>query len=156
MSAKPKSRQADRSPSGAAVPRTPNAEPSAQHGRPSNLVQRAALIALLASAVVTTYFPVLNHRLLNYDDPANVLINPYLNPLTWQNVFEVWRQPYSGVYVPVTNLFFAAETWLAQQSPVPRGMPLQVDPRIYHVGNLFLHITATGCLFLLLGKLLGD
>lgn len=160
MSAKPKNRQAHKSPRDASAARNPNASPSAQHGRSTNLIQGSAgavLIALLlASAVVTTYFPVLKHRLLNYDDPANVLINPYLNPLTWQNVFEVWRQPYSGVYVPVTNLFFAAETWFAQQAPVPRGLPLQVDPRIYHAGNLLLHVAATCCLFLLLSKLIGD
>ena len=160
MSAKPKNRRAYKSPRDTSAARTPNAEPGAQPGRSTNRVPelvRASLVALLlASAVVTTYFPVLNHRLLNYDDPANVLINPYLNPLTWQNVFEVWRQPYSGVYVPVTNLFFAAETWLAQQSPVPRGLPLPVDPRIFHAGNLLLHVAATCCLFLLLRKLIGE
>lgn len=159
MSAKPKSRQTDKSPRDTSSARTSGTAPTIQRSpaiRPANGSAGVAIISLLlASAVVITYFPVLNHNLLNYDDPANVLVNPYLNPLTWQNVFEVWRQPYSGVYVPVTNLFFAAETWLAQQSPVPRGMPLQVDPRIYHAGNLLLHVAATICLFLLLRELTG-
>ncbi len=159
MCAKPKSRPTDKSPRDTSSARTLGTTPSIQRSpaiRPANGSAGVALISLLlAGAVVITYFPVLNHDLLNYDDPANVLVNPYLNPLTWQNVFEVWRQPYSGVYVPVTNLFFAAETWLAQQSPVPRGMPLQVDPRIYHAGNLLLHVAATVCLFLLLRELTG-
>jgi Tfp pilus assembly protein PilF len=160
MSAKPKTPKSNESLSTVAPPRTPEIDTGTdkrRSPRPAPKFGRAPLITLLlACAVAATYFPVLGHRLLNYDDPANVLINPYLNPLTWQNVFEVWRQPYSGVYVPVTNLFFAAETWLAQQSPVPRGMPLQVDPRIYHAGNLLLHIAATCSLFLLMRKLIGD
>ncbi|MGD9644678.1 MAG: tetratricopeptide repeat protein [Pirellulales bacterium] len=111
-------------------------------------------MALTVLAIVATFWPVLGHRLLSYDDPTNVLVNPFLNPLTWRNVLEVWRSPYSGVYVPVTNMFFAAETWLAEQAPVARGAPLQVDARVYHAGNLLLHIGATIVLFGLLRKLL--
>lgn len=160
MSAKSKSPRSEKPPAEITLARAANDAASMRRGQASNRARLSTsdvlITLLLAGAILLTFFPVLNHQLLTYDDPANVLINPYLNPLTWQNVFEVWRQPYSGVYVPVTNLCFAAETWLAQQAPVPRGAPLQVDPRVYHAGNLLLHVAATCCLFLLLSKLIGD
>ena len=121
---------------------------------PSIVPGAAAL--LLALAVIATYSPVLSHKLLNYDDPANILLNPYLNPLTWKNIAQVWRQPYSGVYVPVTNMAFAAETWLAQRQRTPRDVPLDVNPRVYHAGNLLLHLSATLLVVMLLKQLTGS
>ncbi|MGE0533623.1 MAG: tetratricopeptide repeat protein [Pirellulales bacterium] len=163
---------------------------------------------MVAAATLAVFYPVAGHKFLNYDDPPNITTNSYYRPLTWRNVRQLWLRPYSGVYVPVTSMFWAAEVAISQtltpvadanpqttasafdetagtktpgtandavpvdggladatrvnehdsadkkgdQSPAdpPPDPNSLLDPRVFHLGNLLLHLlSALGVLALL-------
>jgi tetratricopeptide (TPR) repeat protein len=108
-------------------------------------------IALLVAAV---FWPVIGHAILNYDDYGNILTNPYYDPLTAGNVAQLWRVPYFYTYAPVTYSVFALERWAAY---LPEARPPQVplDARVFHAGNLGLHLAGTIAVWALLIELTG-
>lgn len=82
------------------------------------------------------------------DDPVNVLENRWLRPLSWAGVARFWQKPFAGLYAPVAYTFLAAETWLAE-GPPSQGLP-SLDPRVFHWGNLCLHLLTTLVVYYLL------
>ncbi|MGD9644645.1 MAG: tetratricopeptide repeat protein [Pirellulales bacterium] len=106
-----------------------------------------ALVAPLLAIVV--FGQVAGFELLQYDDRTNVTENPYLNPVTFSGVMQFWREPYAGLYVPLTYTFFSAEAVVARQ-PATESEPARLDPRVFHIGNLLLHV---GCVLLVFGLL---
>ena len=141
--------------------------------------------AIVVAATVAVYYPVASFEFLNYDDPANITENSFYRPFTWRNVRQLWLRPYSGVYVPVTSMFWAAEVALAQTMfPMPgTDVPAAADPpgaselpaaaapkapaapldtsklldaRVFHVGNLVLHLVSALCVLLLVRRLTGS
>ena len=161
-----------------------------------------ASAALVVAATVAVYYPVASFQFLNYDDPSNITENGYYRPFTWRNVRQLWLRPYSGVYVPVTSMFWAGEIALARsafpmpvtaspgsnesqgagtassagatnisasrasaetaataesKSPAP---PIDasklLDARVFHVGNLVLHLLSALCVLVLLRRLTGS
>jgi tetratricopeptide (TPR) repeat protein len=105
-------------------------------------------------ATCAVFFPVKDHQLLNYDDPGNVVTNPYFNPPTLRNMLQIWRVPYFGTYAPVTYSFFFFEASLARRSPPDATLP-PLDPRVFHLGNLVLHVLGVILVFGLLNQLTG-
>jgi len=101
----------------------------------------AAVAPLLA---VVVFAQVAGFELLQYDDRANVTDNPHLNPVTMSGVAEFWSAPYAGLYAPLTYTFFAGEAVLAER-PATASEPRHLDPRVFHLGNLLLHV---GCVLL--------
>ena len=98
----------------------------------------APLLAVVAFAQVASF------ELLQYDDRANVTDNPHLNPVTMSGVARFWGAPYAGLYAPLTYTFFAVEAVLAER-PATASAPRHLDPRVFHIGNLLLHV---GCVLL--------
>ncbi|MBX9792123.1 MAG: tetratricopeptide repeat protein [Pirellulales bacterium] len=157
-----------------------------------------ASAAVVVAATVAVYYPVVGHQFLNYDDPPNITDNTYYRPFTWRNIRQLWLRPYSGVYVPVTSMFWAAEVAIARSltpvveatkpatptieltaltggaskpSPVspadgaaatkalvepPPDPNKLLDPRVFHVGNLLLHVVSALGVLLLLRRVTGS
>jgi tetratricopeptide (TPR) repeat protein len=99
---------------------------------------RWASLTLLASLVLAVFFPVLNAQFVLWDDPINVTENPLLNPVSWPRAIGFWVQSYAGLYIPVTYSFWALEAWISQSVAGPDSLGL--SPRVFHAGNLLLHL----------------
>lgn len=113
---------------------------------------RRYLIALLLIALtVAAFWPVLDHGFV-WDDRVNVKENPYLNPATLANVLHFWQKPYERLYIPVTYTVWAALTQFAELSTTDQSKA-QLDPGLFHVANLILHLLSTLVVFTILKML---
>ena len=119
----------------------------------SRLAARTWLIAAgLVVAVAVVFGASLGFDFLNWDDPQQVLGNPLVNSPS--RVFlDAWRQPYWGLYIPVSYNFLACEAALAWRTDPVSGQSL-LQPWVFHAGNLLLHAANTVLVFLLLRRLL--
>jgi tetratricopeptide (TPR) repeat protein len=109
-------------------------------------------VALLLLATVVVFGRTLTHEFIEYDDDVNVYLNPGYNPLTAEGVARFWREPYSGLYIPVTYTFFAAEALLSPRTP-PDVAGRDMTPAIFHAGNLALHCVVVLLVFALIRRL---
>ena len=100
-----------------------------------------ATIALTAAV----FGQVRGHQFLIWDDELHVVNNPRLNPVTWTSLGEIWSEPYGGLYIPLSYTFFAAESLLSVR------LTGRLDPLVFHLGNLALHL---GCVLLVFAILL--
>lgn len=110
----------------------------------------AALILIMATVV--TYGRVCRHEWLDWDDRFNVVDNAHVNPPSWTGVAALWSEPYGRLYVPVAYSFFTLETALATGASADNG-EFALDPRVFHAGNLVLHMLCALVVFLLLKRL---
>ncbi|MGE5303900.1 MAG: tetratricopeptide repeat protein [Alphaproteobacteria bacterium] len=77
-----------------------------------------------------------------WDDEVNVSANPYLNPVTSQNLIHFWREPYERLYIPMSYTIWAV---IAPFARVGQGKGL--DPALFHTANVLLHILSAVALF---------
>lgn len=114
------------------------------------------LIIVLATTAV--FGQVAWFDFLSWDDDVHVTDNPLLNPVTAASLKAIWSTPYEGLYVPLSYTFFAAEAALPQDlagvNMTTTGSPL--NPRLFHFGNLILHIVCGILVCLILLRLVGD
>ncbi len=102
-------------------------------------------VLVLVAAVLVVFGGVCRHEFLMYDDEPHLVNNPRLNPVTWSNVGLFWvEKSYWGLYIPLSYTFFAAEAAMA-------GQPL--DPTVFHLGNLALHVACVLLVFTILRRL---
>jgi tetratricopeptide (TPR) repeat protein len=101
----------------------------------------------IVTAVVLTFGQVVTFDLLRWDDPVNITRNPLLNPPSLEHALAFWLAPYAGLYVPVTYTFWSLEAALALLTAPSAG---QLNPAVFHAGNLILHALTAIALFWLL------
>lgn len=92
---------------------------------------------------------ILANGWVNWDDPLHVLENPWLAPVSWRGLGELWSRPYRGLYVPVSYTVFAAEA-IAGRAVSGAATPAAV---VFHGLSLFLHAACVGLVARLLGRL---
>lgn len=92
---------------------------------------------------------VLANGWVNWDDPLHVLDNPWLERISWGDVARFWREPYRGLFVPVSYMAFAAET-AAGRAVSGSATPAAV---VFHAVSLALHMACVGLVIRLLGQL---
>ncbi len=118
----------------------------------------------LVLAVALVFGQTYRHELLAWDDTLHVTQNPNVNPPSWAGLANTWRKPYFNLYVPVTYSFFAAEAWLARPSSAsfisstPHAAapaPVALDARVFHIGNVCLHVANVLLVYVLLVRLVG-
>ncbi len=109
-------------------------------------------VVLVVAAAAITFSPVWGHQFLHWDDRANTIENPWLNPPTPSKVWRFWREPYFGLYVPLTYTLFAFEACLAK---LPDSTPIvwSMSPRPFHAGNFVLHLLSAVAVFCILLRL---
>lgn len=93
------------------------------------------LIALVVTLVV--YIPSLSNEFVNWDDDVNIIENTNLEVFNWEsvkNIFHPVKGHVIGNYNPLTIFTFAVEKHL-----------VGLNPTLYHVNNLILHLL---CVFL--------
>ena len=102
-------------------------------------------VVVLVAAMLLVFGKVGGYAFLMYDDEPHLLDNPRLNPVSWQGVGAFWTESsYWGLYIPLSYTFFGAEAALS-------GQPL--NPAVFHLGNLALHVACVLLVFGLLRRL---
>ena len=110
-------------------------------------------VGLLVLAMLVVYGQVCRFGFLAWDDPRQVVDNGLVNPPSWRGLADAWRQPYWGLYIPLSYTWFALEAMMAR-----RGGPIDpaagLDPLVFHLGNLLLHVGCVLLVFVILRRLL--
>jgi len=117
----------------------------------SSLRRRLLPVFLLVVAVVAVFGRVSRYEFLIWDDHWHVIENPHLNPVTCHGLWQLWRSPYWGLYIPLSYTFFAGEALIARQ-PLPDG-EWGPNPSVFHLGNLALHVACVLLVFIILRRL---
>lgn len=106
--------------------------------------QRGPGIYLAALALFTfiVFSPAIHHQFTNWDDIALIETNPHIRSLDPQNIVSMFRQTDVGTYIPLSILSFAIEY-----------QAVQLNPFLYHLNNVFLHILIVLLIFSLSRKL---
>lgn len=103
------------------------------HPTPVKIRQGHALLLLFILILLPafTFWPVLNHEFLNWDDPKNITANPQIKGLTAQNLHAIFLDSakISNYYIPLTFVSFSVDHAL-----------FGLDARAFHRTNLILHI----------------
>ena len=91
------------------------------------------LLAILAITFVS-FSPTLNNDFINFDDNSHLTENPSIRSL---NIKHIFTSTVSKIYIPLTILSFSLEYHF-----------FGLNPFIYHLDNLLLHLIVTGLVFL--------
>lgn len=90
-------------------------------------------IAIALGLTILTFISVLRHDFVNWDDDFNVANNKNTALLNWDNIVNIFSDHVIGNYNPLPILTFAIERSI-----------VGLDPTLYHVNNLILHLV---CVF---------
>jgi tetratricopeptide (TPR) repeat protein len=104
----------------------------------------AVCLALIAVATLAVFGRIVGHAWLGWDDLANTVRNPHLNPPSVAGTLFFWRHAYTDLYVPVTFTFWALLARIA------------LAPWLFHAASLALHVGAVWAAFDLLRRLVRD
>jgi len=88
-------------------------------------------------AILLFYHPVLEANFVNWNDDAFVTQNPLVRSLSLENILAIFKTPVVRIYSPLTILSFAMEYHF-----------FGLDPFIYHLDNLLLHMAVTCMIFI--------
>ncbi|NTV12517.1 MAG: tetratricopeptide repeat protein [Desulfobulbaceae bacterium] len=106
-------------------------------------------LLFLMLVVLVVFFPVTGFDFLFLDDPLNVQANPLVQNFSLDSFLRFWRQPYEGLYIPLTYTL-----WGLLATSTGGGAALAPAP--FHAANLLLHLAAVTTLFFLLRLLVKD
>jgi tetratricopeptide (TPR) repeat protein len=108
--------------------------------------KRIWALALLAVVLLTlvSLYPTVKNGFVNWDDAPYVIENEAITHLTPVHVARIFSTFYVGAYVPLTALSFAIEFHF-----------FGLDPRVFHVTNLILHLINCLLVFFLVFRLGG-
>ncbi len=97
---------------------------------------RQLLLPILGILVFTgiLFSTTLQYDFVNWDDPINILENPYLQTFDWQSIKGIFSSTVIGNYNPLTILSFAIEKAM-----------FGLNPMVFHLNNVLLHLI---CVFL--------
>ena len=75
---------------------------------------------------------------LEHDDDRNIYENPRMLAMTSETLSSYWQEPYLGLYIPATYLYWSAGTALSHALSSGDALPT-IKPWIFHLGNILLH-----------------
>lgn len=110
------------------------------------------ILLLLVGGTLAVFGQVVGFQLVKWDDPGNISLNPFYQPISFRNISQFWVSSYFGLYIPFTYTFWGALASINQLL----GLSDPFDPRIFHIANLLLHIATTLLVYQLLRTLLQD
>jgi len=107
-------------------------------------------IVMVLLGTLLVYAQCLSFDFVDWDDPINVASNPLLTPPSWPKVLYFWRQPFAGLYIPLSYTFFSLEAWIDVH--LPGGDPSHLRPGVFHAGNLLLHLACVWLVYRIFGR----
>ena len=115
--------------------------------------QHHYIILLLIIVCLAVFWELCGYEFLNYDDNINVCQNPYLKNFTLHNILRFWKEPYRGLYIPLTYNFWALQVQLAKLFPVDSS-GTRLNPHVFHTTNLTIHLLSMVVVFFILRLLI--
>lgn len=97
---------------------------------------------LLLSIVFAAFFNTLNNDFTNWDDPYYVTNNELIHQLSLNNFFQIFKQSFTGTYVPLSIVSLAIDYQIGGGNPF-----------IFHLTNLLLHLANTLLVFIIIKTL---
>jgi len=101
-------------------------QPARPHHPRRNLIAACCCVAV---ATMLAFIPSLSGQFTNWDDTGYVIENPYIRDISLHGLENAATAFYAANYHPLTTLTYMAEYAL-----------VKLDPTLYHVDNLLLHI----------------
>jgi hypothetical protein len=95
-------------------------------------------------------YPLAGHDFVDWDDPHNLRDNPRYNPPTLSGLAHYWAEPEGGLYVPLAYTAWYALALVARHTGAGDGL----DPRVFHLANLVVHVACAWAVYALLHALL--
>ncbi len=117
-------------------PKTTRKRPST----PSGPTRWWVLPVLLLTALA--FFPALDNGFVNWDDDVNLLENPHLAAFDWFHLQAIFGSTVMGGYNPLSIFTFALEKHF-----------FGLDPFVFHLNNLLLHLLGVFLVFQLMRQL---
>ncbi|MDD5021667.1 MAG: hypothetical protein PHR82_05965 [Endomicrobiaceae bacterium] len=100
------------------------------------------LLIILAYLAVFSFYPALSANFVNLDDTAMVINNQYVKDLSINNITAIFSNYHYRLYHPVVIISYAIEYYF-----------FKLDPFIYHLTNILLHLLNTFLVFFVFKKL---
>ena len=110
---------------------------------------------LVAGATLLIWLPAVFNNFVEWDDAIFITSNPRFNPPTWGTICYYWSHAGSNLYIPITYTFWAVLARVGQVS-TPDMMGTQLNPYLFHLGQVAMHIIATVAVFGILKRVLGS
>lgn len=99
---------------------------------------------MVALAAFLLYSPTIRFGLVAWDDETNIVLNPYVQPLSADRLAVLWSRPYGDLYVPLVYTGYAVELAISAGKPW-----------ILHLTNTLLHAANAALVCLILWQLVG-
>lgn len=99
------------------------------------------LLILLSYFTVLAFYPILSAGFIILDDTVMIQENPYIRSLSLGNIKAIFTEIYFKLYHPVVTVSYAVEYYFCG-----------LDPYIYHLDNILLHLANTLLVFFLFKK----
>ena len=95
----------------------------------------AGLVFLLAAIL---FGASIRFGFLEHDDDRNIYDNPRMLAMSSETIAGYWQEPYLGLYIPATYMYWSAGTALSHALSSDDALPT-IKPWIFHLGNVLLH-----------------
>ena len=106
----------------------------------------AGLVFLIA---VLLFGTTIRFGFIEHDDDRNIYENPRMLAMSSETMSGYWQEPYLGLYIPATYMYWSAGTALSHALSTKEALPT-IKPWIFHLGNVLLHATNGVLIWLLL------
>jgi len=100
---------------------------------------------VLISIIFTVFFNTLNNDFTNWDDPYYVTNNKLIHNLNYENVIQIFKQGFTGTYVPLSVFSLAIDYQIGGGKPF-----------MFHLTNLLLHLANSLLVFLIVKTLINS
>lgn len=102
------------------------------------------LLIVLSYLVVLAFYPSITAGFFVLDDSVMINRNPYITNLSGSNIKNIFSSFYLKLYHPIVTLSFALEYSVCK-----------LDPYLYHIDNILLHLFNTLLIFFIIKNLSG-
>ena len=99
-------------------------------------------LAFVLAVTFVVFIPSLSNGFVNWDDDINVYENAKLAAFDWAHIKAIFSSTVIGGYNPLTILTFALEKHF-----------FGLNPKVFHIDNLMLHLVCVAFVYRLLLKL---
>ncbi len=105
------------------------------------------IAVLLIVLTVAVFWRVHDHGFV-WDDRIDIYDNPHLNSETGPDILVFWQKPYQHLYIPLTYTVWATIARFSKAPTTREGINL--NPRLFHVANLIVHLLSIIVVFTIL------
>ncbi|MFA5260392.1 MAG: tetratricopeptide repeat protein [Candidatus Omnitrophota bacterium] len=99
------------------------------------------IVAAILGVTALAFSPVLNNGFVFWDDNSHVVENRFIRSLSPERILAIFQSTVCNTYIPLSALSLALEYRV-----------FGLDPFIYHLNNLILHLGVTGLIFVFIRR----